>query len=115
MQLLAKREKLNVAEVITESHSAKESGQRSEFNKLLQELGEGKFNAILTWVPDRPSRNAGDLGRIVDLISFSTKNPAYSKAFCDHSLLFTLQLVLLQQRVAHSSHWDLLALPQRRK
>ncbi|QQS43411.1 recombinase family protein [Candidatus Roizmanbacteria bacterium] len=65
---MAKREKLNVVEVITESHSAKESGQRPEFNRLLKELAEGKFNAILTWAPDRLSRNAGDLGRIVDLM-----------------------------------------------
>ena len=35
---------------------------------LLSKLSEGKFNAILTWAPDRLSRNAGDLGRIVDLM-----------------------------------------------
>ncbi|HVY56200.1 MAG TPA: recombinase family protein, partial [Thermodesulfobacteriota bacterium] len=30
-----------------------------------------KYNGILTWAPDRISRNAGDLGRIVDLMDAS--------------------------------------------
>ena len=68
MQLLARREKLNISEVVTESHSAKESGQRPEFNKLLLGVTEGRYNSILTWAPDRLFRNAGDLGRIVDLM-----------------------------------------------
>jgi len=68
MLKIAKREKIDIVETITESHSAKESGQRPELNILLNKLHEGKFNAILTWAPDRLSRNAGDLGRIVDLM-----------------------------------------------
>jgi DNA invertase Pin-like site-specific DNA recombinase len=51
-----------------ESHSAKETGQRPVFNEIIEELKLGKFNGILTWAPDRISRNAGDLGRIVDLM-----------------------------------------------
>lgn len=35
---------------------------------MVQEIGSGKFNAILTWAPDRLSRNAGDLGSIVDMM-----------------------------------------------
>jgi site-specific DNA recombinase len=31
-------------------------------------LKEEKFNGILTWAPDRISRNAGDLGKVVDLM-----------------------------------------------
>lgn len=68
MYFLAKKEKLNIASVITESHSAKQSGERPGFNKLINQLDKGGFNAILTWAPDRLSRNAGDLGRIVDLM-----------------------------------------------
>jgi len=34
----------------------------------VNEIGIGKYNGILTWAPDRISRNAGDLGRIVDLM-----------------------------------------------
>ncbi len=68
MKQQAKREKLNIIEVITESHSAKETGQRPEFNYMIDMINQGKYNAILTWAPDRISRNAGDLGRIVDLM-----------------------------------------------
>ena len=35
---------------------------------MLKEIRDGKFNAILTWAPDRLSRNAGDLGSVVDLM-----------------------------------------------
>ena len=34
----------------------------------MNEINQGKFNGILTWAPDRIARNAGDLGRIVDLM-----------------------------------------------
>lgn len=68
MKDLARREGLNIVAKRFESKSAKESGQRDVFVNLLQELDEGKFNAILTWAPDRLSRNAGDLGSLVDLM-----------------------------------------------
>ncbi len=68
MKALAKREKIEIIEVITESHSAKETGQRPQFNYLLENIQKGKYNAIITWAPDRISRNAGDLGRVVDLM-----------------------------------------------
>ena len=38
------------------------------FNGILQDIRAGKFNGILTWAPDRLSRNAGDLGALVDLM-----------------------------------------------
>jgi DNA invertase Pin-like site-specific DNA recombinase len=68
MHAQAKREKAEVIEVITESHSAKETGQRPQFNYMVENIANGKYNAIITWAPDRISRNAGDLGRIVDLM-----------------------------------------------
>ncbi len=68
MQALAERDNLRIVEVKRESHSSKEVGQRPIFNKMLEEVREKKFNAILTWAPDRLSRNAGDLGSVVDLI-----------------------------------------------
>lgn len=68
MLQLADREGLEVVTMKRESHSAKETGQRPVFNEIVEELREGKFNGILTWAPDRISRNAGDLGKIVDLM-----------------------------------------------
>ena len=68
METIAKRDGLHVVATRTEAHSAKDSGQRPVFNKMIEEINTGKYNAILTWNPDRLSRNAGDLGRLVDLM-----------------------------------------------
>lgn len=68
MLQLAEKENLDVVTMKRESHSAKETGQRPVFNEIIEELKQGKFNGILTWAPDRISRNAGDLGKIVDLM-----------------------------------------------
>lgn len=68
MRALAENEGLNVVCELEESHSAKDSGKRPQYNKLLRGLANDEYNAILTWAPDRLSRNAGDLGAVVDLM-----------------------------------------------
>ena len=68
MLAIAQRDGLVIVDVYRESHSAKDCGQRPVFNKLLVDIREGKFDGILVWHPDRLSRNAGDLGAIVDLL-----------------------------------------------
>ncbi len=68
MLQLAEREGLEIVAMKRESHSAKETGQRPVFNEIVDEIKQKKYNAILTWAPDRISRNAGDLGKIVDLM-----------------------------------------------
>ncbi len=68
MRAMAEHEGLNVVCELQESHSAKESGQRPVYNELMKGLRGGTYNAVLTWAPDRLSRNAGDLGSIVDLM-----------------------------------------------
>ncbi len=68
MLQIAEREGLTIVETKRESHSAKASGQRETFNEMVADIRSGKFNAILTWAPDRLSRNAGDLGSLVDLM-----------------------------------------------
>lgn len=68
MLSMAEREGLEVVEIRRESHSAKESGQRPVYKEILEDIRRGRFNGILTWAPDRLSRNAGDLGSIVDLM-----------------------------------------------
>ena len=35
---------------------------------MIEGIKAGEYNAILTWHPDRLSRNAGDLGRLIDLM-----------------------------------------------
>ncbi|OGB73346.1 hypothetical protein A3K24_00495 [candidate division Kazan bacterium RIFCSPHIGHO2_01_FULL_44_14] len=68
MMAIAERDGIEVVETIRESHSAKDSGQRPEFMELLRRIREQEFNGILTWAPDRLSRNAGDLGDLVDMM-----------------------------------------------
>lgn len=68
MTMLAEKEGLDIVCVKREAHSSKEVGQRPVFNQMLAEIRDSKFNAILTWAPDRLSRNAGDLGSVVDLM-----------------------------------------------
>lgn len=68
MMAMAERDGLDVVETKQESYSAKQSGNRPVFNELLADLRNGKYNGILTWAPDRLSRNAGDLGSLVDLM-----------------------------------------------
>ena len=96
MKEMALRDGLFIKEIRKESHSAKQSGQRPEFNKLLDDIREGIFTGILTWAPDRLSRNAGDLGMIVDLmddkkiIHIKTFTQAFSNSPSDKFLLMIL-------------------------
>ena len=68
MLAIAEKEHLDVIDIRRESHSAKASGERPVFQEVLEDIRLGKFNAILVWNPDRLSRNAGDLGSVVDLM-----------------------------------------------
>jgi len=65
---MAKAENMEIVDIRRESHSAKDSGQRPVYNQLLADIRAGMFNGILCWAPDRLSRNAGDLGAVVDLM-----------------------------------------------
>jgi DNA invertase Pin-like site-specific DNA recombinase len=68
MLKLAQRDKIDVVDVRRESHSAKDSAAGPVFNQLIADILNGKFNSILTWAPDRISRNACDLGSLGDLM-----------------------------------------------
>ena len=65
---LAVRENIFIKEIRSESFSAKISGSRLIFNQMIADIRNCTFNAILTWAPDRLSRNAGDLGALIDLM-----------------------------------------------
>lgn len=68
MLAIAEREGLDIVEIRRESHSAKDSGQRPVFKEILEDIRRERFNGIIVWHPDRLSRNAGDLGSLVDLM-----------------------------------------------
>jgi DNA invertase Pin-like site-specific DNA recombinase len=68
MAIQGQSQGLRVADIRKESHSAKQSGQRAVFEQLIADIRSGLFTGILSWAPDRLSRNAGDLGTLVDLM-----------------------------------------------
>lgn len=68
MLQIADRDGLEIVDIRREAHSAKDSGQRSTFNEIIKDIRTGRYTGILTWAPDRLSRNAGDLGSLVDLM-----------------------------------------------
>lgn len=96
MNQIAERENLQIVDIRRESHSAKESGQRPVFEEIVKDIDDGIFNGIITWAPDRLSRNAGDLGKLVDrmdqkkLIQIKTFGQTFSNSPSDKFLLMIL-------------------------
>lgn len=93
---MANRDHLTIVEVRRESHSAKNSGSRPEFNRLMEDIRTKKFDGILTWGADRISRNAGDLGTVVDLMDsgflqeIRTSGPRFTNSPSDKFMLMML-------------------------
>src|SRR3990172_4808347 len=96
---LATKDGIVIKEVRKESHSAKISGQRPVFMGLLNDLRIGRFTGILTWAPDRLSRNAGDLGMLVDLMDQGklVQIRTYSQVFSNNPNEKFLLMILCSQ------------------
>jgi len=96
MKTIAERDNLTVVATRIEAHSAKAVGQRKVFNQIISEIKQKKYNGILTWAPDRLSRNAGDLGQLVDLmddqllLEVRTYNQTFSNSPNEKFLLMIL-------------------------
>lgn len=80
---LAEREGISVPEkyVFTESASAKTANNRPIFNKLLALIRTGQIDGIISWHPDRLSRNMLEAGTIIDLIDVEK---IVDLKFCTH-------------------------------
>lgn len=96
MNEMAVKEGIFIKEIRRESHSAKLSGQRPVFMQVIEDIRSGLFSGLLTWAPDRLSRNAGDLGQLVDLmdqgklVNIKTFTQAFSNSPSDKFLLMIL-------------------------
>lgn len=99
MSALAVKEQLQIVDIKQESHSAKISGARPLFVEMLSDLNNDKYNAVLTWAPDRLSRNAGDLGSLVDLIDQKKllRIRTISQSFSDNPAEKFLLMILCSQ------------------
>ncbi|MEK7059686.1 MAG: recombinase family protein, partial [Patescibacteria group bacterium] len=54
--------------VLEESASAKISGNRPIFDDMLQGFRTGKYHGLISWSPDRISRNMKEAGEVIELI-----------------------------------------------
>lgn len=99
MSDMALRDGLFIKEIRQEKHSAKMSGQRPVFAQLLKDVQQGMFTGILTWAPDRLSRNAGDLGMLVDLMDQGRLHhiKTFSQAFSNNPNEKFLLMILCSQ------------------
>lgn len=99
MLQIAEREALEIIDIRRESHSAKDSGQRPVFGEILKDIRTGRYNGILTWAPDRLSRNAGDLGSLVDLMDqkILTEIRTYGQRFTNSPNEKFLLMILCSQ------------------
>ncbi len=65
----AKDNKLHiVGEPLKEKKSAKRAGQRKVFDQMLEDIKAGKYDAILSWAPDRLSRNMLEGGLLINML-----------------------------------------------
>lgn len=62
------RDDLNVVNRLEESKTSFKPNIRTEFNKMIKLIEEGKANAILTWKPDRLCRNPKEGGILLQLL-----------------------------------------------
>lgn len=102
----AQAQGLCIVEVKTESHSAKNTGQRPVFNEVINNIRAGKYQGIISWAPDRISRNAGDLGAVVDFM-----DNGLLKEIRTHGQIFTnspndkfLLMILCSQAKLENDH-----------
>ena len=67
---LAERLKLDPKqlEIISESASAKKSGNRPIFNAMIEGFQTGKYHGLIAWSPDRLSRNMKEAGEIIEMV-----------------------------------------------
>jgi DNA invertase Pin-like site-specific DNA recombinase len=63
----AKRERLQIVDIVTEARTAKMPG-RPQFEYVLQQIEKGVAQGILSWHPDRLARNSVDGGKIIYLL-----------------------------------------------
>lgn len=68
MDKVVRPNNLNVVEVYKEDFSAKVSDVREEFNRMIRDIQRGRIDGVITWHPDRLSRNMKEAGAIIDLV-----------------------------------------------
>jgi site-specific DNA recombinase len=69
----ARRKGLQAAYVYPpESQSAKVSGKRPIFDRMLEDIRKGKYEGVISWSPDRIARNLKEAGEVLDMLDSTT-------------------------------------------
>lgn|GEM_PF-122654 len=68
-------------DIFIESASAKKSGNRPLFDKMLQGFRTGKYHGLLSWSPDRLSRNMKEAGEIIEMIDLEQIQDLHFKTY----------------------------------
>lgn len=68
MERLIVPQELNVVKVYEESFSAKVADMREQFNAMIKEIENGRIDGVISWHPDRLSRNMKEAGTIIDFV-----------------------------------------------
>lgn len=82
-QALADRLEVKVRkeDILIESASAKMSGNRPIFDAMLMGFKTGKYHGLLTWSPDRLSRNMKEAGEIIEMIDLEQIQDLHFKTY----------------------------------
>ena len=94
--------------IIEEKFSAKTPDLRRKFRKLLDDVEDGKIDGIISWHPDRLSRNMKEAGEIIDLLDKGIlKDLRFATSTFENSptgkMLLGISFVLSKQYSEHLS------------
>lgn len=73
--------KIRDEDIIIESASAKKSGNRPLFEAMIMGFKTGKFHGLLSWSPDRLSRNMKEAGEIIEMIDLEQIQDLHFKTY----------------------------------
>ncbi|NBX49772.1 recombinase family protein [bacterium] len=88
--------------IVEEQESAKEPDIRVHFKQMIEDIKRGKYDAILTWHPDRLARNMEDLHRLVRQIT----DKGCTLRFVKENLTFTNDQTDAARKLAEQINWD---------
>lgn len=73
--------KIRESDIFRESASAKKSGKRPIFEHIIEGFQSNKYHGLITWSPDRLSRNMKEGGEIIELVDLERIQDLHFKTY----------------------------------